>query len=202
MTTEPEPGPPRLPLWRYLVKWAGEESFWREMTTRTLSALLAAAVIFLGARSGGLFQEVPWSTVGTTLAASGAWGFGISAVIMVLAALLWRANKDNRARKSLLRIFNDAREEMEGGKAKHEKRLRDIEQAERDEDRPNDHRQGGNNPQSPGMCMRRSAVAPAQRLCAPCREALEARSGGASRRRPCDRATAAHGGRNGPLRAR
>jgi hypothetical protein len=52
-----------LKPWQWPRKWVREETFWREMTTRTLSALLAAAVLFVGARGAGLFPQIPWSTV-------------------------------------------------------------------------------------------------------------------------------------------
>jgi hypothetical protein len=53
--TEPETPPPPFRIWQYPIKkWPREETFWREMTTRTLSALLAAGVIALIAVIAGL----------------------------------------------------------------------------------------------------------------------------------------------------
>jgi hypothetical protein len=104
---ESQPEQPRPGLWGYPAKWVREESFWREMTTRTLSeidlsaALLAAAVIFLGARSAGLFHQVPWSTVGKAFVAGSAW-IGVASVIITAMSVVqaWRASRKNvRARK-------------------------------------------------------------------------------------------------------
>jgi hypothetical protein len=87
--------------WGYPAKWVREESFWREMTTRTLSALVAAAVIFLAGRSAGLFHQVPWSTVGKTLVAGGVWVTGLSvAAASISGVVAWRTNRANvRARR-------------------------------------------------------------------------------------------------------
>jgi hypothetical protein len=62
------------------AKWVREETFWREMTTRTLSALLASGIVFFAARSAGLFSQIPWKTVGI-------WA-GIVAVVPVSIYLL------------------------------------------------------------------------------------------------------------------
>ena len=42
-----------VPPSAWLGKWVREESFWREMTTRTLSGLLVAAVVALAAIFAG-----------------------------------------------------------------------------------------------------------------------------------------------------
>lgn len=62
-------------------KWVREETFWREMTTRTLSALLSASILFVTGRSVGLFKEIPWSTVGL-------WGGSVLLVVAFLFAYL------------------------------------------------------------------------------------------------------------------
>lgn len=43
------------------------------MFTRTMSGLVLALVIFLAGKSAGLFHQVPWSTLGKTVLAGGAW---------------------------------------------------------------------------------------------------------------------------------
>jgi hypothetical protein len=78
-------------MWHYPLKWMHEEAFWREMTTRTLSALVAAAIIVLGGRSAGLFKQLPWHTVWKAIAASGIWATAISAIAAAVTFLvtLW-----------------------------------------------------------------------------------------------------------------
>jgi hypothetical protein len=83
-----EPVRPRLPRWRYPFKWVREESFWHAMTTNTLSGLLVLAITFLGGRSAGLFKQVPWHTVVTTIIASGLWATGISFIGAMVAFVM------------------------------------------------------------------------------------------------------------------
>lgn len=127
MTTEPEQT--RSQLWRYPGKWAREESFWREMTTRTLSALLAAGVIVLAGRSAGLFAEVPWSTIGKAFAAGSAWIGGAGAITgFVFAALAARANRRAEQMAEHMRDIRQTVDDILDNMAAHEDKRRQWEE--------------------------------------------------------------------------
>lgn len=58
---------------RWFAAWVRDEGFWRDVTTRTISALIAGAIALLAARTAGLISQIPWSTIGKTLASGGLW---------------------------------------------------------------------------------------------------------------------------------
>jgi hypothetical protein len=59
----------RLQPWHWPGVWLGDEAFWRQITTATVSAASTGGIAFLAARFAGLFEQVPWSTVCKTLIA-------------------------------------------------------------------------------------------------------------------------------------
>jgi hypothetical protein len=74
----PEPDRPQYSPWEYpFRKWPREESFWREMTTRTLSALIAASLIALAAVLSGVGTHDQRIQVLKTL------GFSVLGVVVV-----------------------------------------------------------------------------------------------------------------------
>lgn len=59
-----EPEEPKPKAWEYpLKRWPREEKFWFDIFTRTISAVVAALIVFATARLAGYFSTVAWSSV-------------------------------------------------------------------------------------------------------------------------------------------
>ncbi|WP_241473801.1 hypothetical protein [Mycolicibacterium neoaurum] len=105
--------------WQYPKKWAGEEKFWFDMWTRTWSALIAALVIFLTAKTAGFLGEVSWGEVWRTVAAGGAWIGVVGAVLTAVSSMLMHTLDRGHARKRRLQMLErrrrrDLRREQNG----------------------------------------------------------------------------------------
>ncbi|SKG55830.1 Uncharacterised protein [Mycobacteroides abscessus subsp. bolletii] len=87
---------------RWLADWIREESFWRDVTIRTISTLVAGVIALLAARTAGLISHVPWATIGKTIISGGVWVTLLAAALSaVLAVMNYRAVSKQRRREAL-----------------------------------------------------------------------------------------------------
>lgn len=92
MANEPTAEEKRKP-WQWPAKWVREEKFWQDVATRTLSAIFAAGLLYIGAIALGYIQ--------------GPTGRGVVALVMSVVVLpglfLWAliAHMSRRYRKQI-----------------------------------------------------------------------------------------------------
>jgi hypothetical protein len=97
----------RLRPWHWPGGWVRDEAFWRQVTTATVSASMTGGVALWAARFGGLFAQVPWSTVCKTLIAGAVLASTLAVVVLLIETGV--ASAERRMEKRLLRRSNDLR---------------------------------------------------------------------------------------------
>jgi hypothetical protein len=95
--------------------WPGgrvrDEAFWRQVTTATVSASMTGSIALLAARVGGLFAQVPWSTVCKTLIAGAMLVATLAVVVLLIETGV--ASAERHIERRPLRRSNDLRANLD-----------------------------------------------------------------------------------------
>src|SRR5690349_2616365 len=90
----------QMRFWHFPKKWVLEESFWRDITTRTLSAGIVAIIGILAVKAGGFLTHVQWDALWRSIIAGGL----LTTVVSTLGTLIafWATAREARNMRNQL----------------------------------------------------------------------------------------------------